>query len=499
MGNMPPSGMPPEYTSNTSIPRYGGGLAPGGGGGMPGAGMNPYASYPGPPPSPPSSDGAPPPQSTRRPSGQASKQHARVPMGAYTAGASSPRQPSRSHKDSPISALLNRGQPAGQRVGPSGNAWLDENSWLDACTCTTNCKCRKSHRVVYRGQESRGRGGDENEDEAQYISGEIRYVLKDDLGKDCGDHSACKKSETGSEKGDKSRKGKNKKDEDKERKEQFAGFKEELLEALDERFQDMKKEGRQQGRHDSPSASPFGRPNMGPSPFTMGEAGMDPRLAQHMGMAMGGNPYGIGMPGMGRMPPDMTDPMGKRSMRPPGMPMGPMAAPGMPFEDDMSMADMDGIGPMGMGDPYASMMAKRSMPPDFMSRRRRRGGGNFGGMDMGIDSMGLYGRTSGMRGRGGMMGGRRPGRGGGLRPDFDSDDFDIGPSRRPGMSKQSNDEDEAPYGNMTRGGGPGIEDEDEIHAIRRRAANTPATRPGGRPNRDRERQPRAETDDDDAY
>lgn len=247
----------------------------------------------------------------------------------------------------------------------------------------------------------------------------------------------------------------------------------------------------------------------------MDESGIDPRMAQQMGMAMGADPYGMGgmAPSMGRMPPGMTDPIGKRSMRPPGMPMGHMAGAGMDFEDEMSMADMDGIRPMGMGNPYAGMMGKKPMRPDFMSPRRARGAAKFGGMDMDMDPMSLHARASAMRCRAGMMGGRRQGRGG-RRPEFGSDDFDIGPSRRPGMSRRSNDEDEVAFGGTSNhpstsawfcfadtyvGGGMGDGDEDGIPATCRRVTDSPTRRPGGRSSRDRERQPRADTDDDDAY
>jgi hypothetical protein len=180
---------------------------------------------------------------------------------------------------------------------------------------------------------------------------------------------------------------------------------------------------------------------MGSSPFVMNGGNMDPRMAQQMGVMGGGDPYGMGMPGMSRMPPGMnnTD-NGKRPMGPhPGMGMGMGAGGGMGFEDDMS--DM---GPMNMGgNPYmqAGMMNQKAMRPDFMSHHDPKPGGKFGsgGMGMGFDreQMAMYAKAmrGGGGGRGGMMG-----RGGGRRSSYmesESDDFDFGPSMRSGMRQRA--------------------------------------------------------------
>jgi hypothetical protein len=444
MGGMPPSGMPPEYTSNPSMPRFSGG------GAMPGAGMNPYASYPGRPRSSSSSGSPPPPQQTRRPSRRPPGYHERVPMGAY-AETEKRRKPSRSRTEPQTSARLNRGQPSNKKAGTSGKEWLEGDAFLDACTCTTNCSCRKSQRVLYRSRNDRrkgkGSGGDsDSEDEEEYGSGEIRYILKEDLGKDCGDHSGCKKnshSSDSSEKEGKNSKNKKNKDkkEEKRRKEEFEGFKDDLLEALDERFEDIKKASQQRGTSPSPAQRPpfGGGPSMRPSPFMMNGGNMDPRMAQQMGMMGGGDPYGMGMPDMSRMPPGMTNPTGKRPMGPPGMGMG--AGGGMGFEDDMS--DMDAMGVMNMGgNPYmqAGMMNyQKGMRPDFMSPKPRGKFGSGGGMGMGFDreQMAMYAKAMrGGGGRGGMMGG---GGRGGRRPSYmesESDDFDFGPPSRSGMRQQ---------------------------------------------------------------
>jgi hypothetical protein len=357
-------------------------------------------------------------------------------MGGYTS-TEKPRRSSRSYEQQ-TSTRINRGQRSDRNVGPSGKEWIKGDDFLDACTCTTNCKCRKSQRVLYRSKNNRKKGAESDSEETTYDSGEIRYILRDDLGRDCGDHSGCKKSDTESEKTTKRKKGKRKEEKP------FEGFKEELLDALDERFQNMKKETQQRDKSGSPSRSPFGRPAMGTSPFGLYGANMDPRVAQQMGMGMGGDPYGIGMAGMGRMPHGLSDPLGGRSMRPPGRPRGGMAAAGMGFEDEISMADLDGIGP---GNPYApgNMINRGSIRPDLLSPLRARTGADFGGMDMGRS----YSKA--MRARDGMMQTRRMGKGG-RRPhsDSNSDDFNIGILRRAGMQRRRNGgEAESPLRGMT--------------------------------------------------
>ncbi|PWO27207.1 Leo1 domain containing protein [Pyrenophora tritici-repentis] len=128
------------------------------------------------------------------------------------------------------------------------------------------------------------------------------------VGRDCGDHSGCKKdkskkSESGSEdskkqkKKTKKEKRKEEKKEEKKRKESFQGLKDDLLDALDSRFHDMNKAHQQQQPTSTTPPQPphpFGGPGMGPSPFTMGGPHhMDPRIAQQMGM-MGGEGYRMG-------------------------------------------------------------------------------------------------------------------------------------------------------------------------------------------------------------
>jgi hypothetical protein len=308
--------------------------------------------------------------------------------------------------------------------------------------------------VLYRAQNDRHAGSDSDEQDPLLTSGEIRYVLKTNLGKDCGDHSGCKKSSESDSSGkdDKSRKKKNDKKEEKKRKDQLDEFRDDILEALDERLQGLREDGRQQQRDASESSArqPFGGPgigpNMGPSAFMMNqEMNMDPRMAQHTGMIPGGA-YGTS-----RMPLGMADPTtaDKRPMMHPGFaamggggkggmgPAGLGAGLGASFENDM-LSEMDDTG-LAMGNPYmqsGGMMNKNGMRPNFMSHRGAKAGRKYsnGGMGMDMDQMAaMYAKAMGGGGGGGrggmMMGGGRSGGGRRAQLDSESDDFDLGPMR----------------------------------------------------------------------
>lgn len=431
---MSPLGMPPEYTSNPSFPRYSGGAAD-----APGAGMNPYTTHPGRPPSPAPSDNGPSPEPTRRATARSNRHHERVPMGAYATDSGKVRKLSRSRTEPQVSAQLNRGHSQDKKIGPSGKEWIDGDAFLDACTCTTACKCRKSQRVLYRSRNSRPRTGEsdsEDEDAMEYGSGEIRYILKDDLGRNCDDHSACRRADADSEKEEKDKKRKNKdKSEEKQRKEQFQGFKEEMLDALDERFEGMKRDTLRQGISGNMATSPFERRGMARNPYMTDESMLNPRVAQQMG-AMAGDPYGIGLSGMGGLAPNIASQIRDRAMRPQGMPTA-----GMNFEDDMSGVGMDGLGPWGLRNPYATpgMMGRQPMRPDFTSPQRGNRSGDFGLGGIDIESRPTY--SNAIRGRGGMTGGRLGGAPRRPRPEIRSDAFDAGPSRRSGLRRRGDETD----------------------------------------------------------
>ncbi|KAB2107983.1 hypothetical protein AG0111_0g4069 [Alternaria gaisen] len=483
MGGMQPPGMPPEYTSNPPMPRLDAG-----------AGINPYADREVAPSQSSSRSSPDTSQPTRRAGRKIPKHYEHIPKGAY-ANAEKHGRKSRSCADPQTSARLNRGQPWSKQVGPSGGELLGGDAFLDACICTTACNCRKSERVIYLARNDPHKGSDSDEEDYTYGSGEIRYILKTDLGKDCGDHSGCKKSESSdSEKEQKSKKKKKDKKEEKKRKDEFDEFKEDILEALNG-LQDLKKDSHQRDRTESgPTRQPLGGAGIRPSAFSINDMDMSPRIAQQMGM-MNGDPYGTG-----RMPPGMADPTGKWRMHP-SMELGRMGG-GMEttglggFENDMG--DMGDMGMMGNPYMQPGMMNKKGMRPSFMSHRGAKADRQFsnGGMrmDMNMDQMAaMYGRAMG-GGRGGMMMMGGGGGGGGRRAhlDSESDDFDLGlgPSMRLGMRQQAG-RDRAGRGSRR----PGNEDKDI--PIRRDFGGSPLARANG--SQDRGKQPRVDTDDDDAY
>lgn len=61
---------------------------------------------------------------------------------------------------------------------------------IDTCICTTNCNCRRGERAVKWYEGMADIGGKEVPVRARLNT---RFVLRDDIGKDCGDHSGCRK------------------------------------------------------------------------------------------------------------------------------------------------------------------------------------------------------------------------------------------------------------------------------------------------------------------
>lgn len=377
MGNMPTPELPPGYSSFPTSPQPGRPGGPNFRGGAEQPHINPYA-YP--PASPPSISPSTPSSQPAAPRPRTSTHNARVPMGAYTKSKSKSKSKSPVEKQS-TSTRLNRNQPPSHTVGPSGKEWIPGDAFLDACTCTVNCTCREGHRVLYHSKDEVLSDSDENGGSGggggrpRYAQGEIRYILKKDLGRDCGDHKGCARrrnssgssDDEGGGRRDKGRKGKKEKDkekEDKQRKAEFNTMKNQLLSAFDEKFEEIK-------RAKSSKASSIASPR---PPFTglhhptypgagmagmnmdMNPAAIDPMLAQKMG----GLGLGMDMPNPYAMP---ASGMPGRQMRsaPGRMEMGGRVG----FEDDMPMPmDM----PMGMGTHLGT-------PGMKMNPMRKRSGG----------------------------------------------------------------------------------------------------------------------------
>jgi hypothetical protein len=347
MPSMPVGGMqdpPPGYTQ------------------MPPCYPHPH-THPQHPPSPPASSvssrrsEAPPP---RRPSRRPAGEHERIPMGAYATSVSPKhaREPTTAEKS-------NRGQPANRHVASSGKEWIQGDAFLDACRCTTGCTCRQGHRVLYRSRDDVDSDSDVSSTRPRYRSGEIRYILKTDMGKDCGDHSNCvpKSSSTSSgssgTNGD-SKREKDRKKEDKRRKEEMEQFKEGIVDALSEGIRKARS-----SKAGSVVVSP--RPGFaglqgggGGGAFGQGipdptaGMGMDPLLAQRMA-AMGMTPA-LGMPMTTGLPPGVNPYAMLGVNMPPGM-QDPRAM--RPFDETDMNIDMD------------------IDPRTFYARRARGGGGGM--------------------------------------------------------------------------------------------------------------------------
>jgi hypothetical protein len=446
---------PPGYTSMPQRP-----LFPDGGGGSGPPNRNPYSS------STASSAGAREEPTTRR-SSRRPNDHASI--GLFAKDAKSPKL-SRSRTAPTTAERINR---TGKNVGPSGKEWISGDAFLDACTCTTNCTCRGGHRVLYRSRSDAG----SDSDSAHCRTGEIRYILKKDLGKDCGDHSGCKARSDSDDEEKQSKK--EKKKEEKKRKEEFDGFKEDMLEALDQRLDKLKAE---RSKASSARSSPrLPHAGMGPGGFARPGA-IDPLRAQRMG---GMNPGAMGMPpgGMG-MTGAQPYPMGMANM-PPGISNIPpdlrALRPGqMHYEDSMSVINMENL---GLGNPYYGKPGAQGFQARYMSPGRRKGGG--------ADFEAQFRRNLADRGN------RRPQGPTRLRRGVGSDDVDFD-DRRQQKGKRGSD---------GGGGGEfswrqlllcssnillgGIRDDDDP-----RGACSPGRHAGRKCEPDRGRQPHAESDDD---
>lgn len=266
---------------------------------------------------------------------------------------------------------------------------------LDACICSNNCACKKGHRVVYF----------EDRPDGEPLKGEIRYVLKDDLGKDCGDHSGCYTASG------KKREKMNVEEEcraaRKTAKEGISVLGEGMRE-IQERLDRMN-----MGQSGPPGAGlGTGQEGLGGAVglAPRGMAPQNPMMARRLDMAadpmMGNAMRQMSAPGMA-----MNTPLMSRDPRLAQMQaMGP-EYPGFGGEIDSELGAMDMMNEIGR--PLPGMMGggRRGMPPDMMMGRRP-GRGPPIGMGMG---MGGRGGRNHRRG----MGGRR------RRPGFPEDDMDI--------------------------------------------------------------------------
>ncbi|KAH5211580.1 hypothetical protein HBI62_202650 [Parastagonospora nodorum] len=468
-----PGGMPPPDMGEMQRPGGMMGGPPQGMNGMsdlpprysaPPPGQNPYAFGP-PSVSSRSSATARPP---RRPPGA----HKHIPMGAYAA--QSPRI-SRSHTSPTTAERIHR-----KTTGDSGKEWIKGDDFLDACICTTGCTCREGHRVLYR---SRDDGGD-SDGEGRYGSGEIRYILKKDLGKDCGDHSGCKRND--SEKEEKISK-KEKKKEEKRRKEELQNLKDDMLEALDERLGAWRKAKSSKAGSVSSPRPPFaglgGPMGMGMDPNAMmndpvmaqklASMGLGPLMPMPPNMTVGGgHPYAMqaGIPGLSKMQAGMMDPQQQMGIRPGQMPMG------MSYEDEISIADMEGV---GLGNQYLGREARgRGPQPRFVDPTSRR----ENGMTPKPMPFSAVRRGAGGRQRKLLHSQQQQ-----TRRDFGSDEYDS-PAPRPTGRAGSFHDDKDDAGDRDERDGPGLA-ATRIALPRDKA---------GRSSRD-QKQPRIDSDHDEDY
>ncbi|KAI8942223.1 hypothetical protein NX059_000306 [Plenodomus lindquistii] len=449
-GTQPAMQQPPEYTSNPQLPQLGAATHP--------------QTFPNRPSSTLSSNSSLKQTQPHRSSKHRSKDYTTAPMGLYTTP-SSPAPRTRAHSPPPnFAAHMNRN--SSRKVGASGKEWTDGNAFLDGCTCTTNCKCRKSHRVIYRRERRLQDGEESGEESDRQEVGEIRYIMRDDLGKDCGDHTECVKGGGGSGNDDgkmskqerkkkkKEEKEKKKEEDRKERerrkeeerkdkekarqsKERFDNLKEEILEALDDRFQGVQQQQHrsQRGMGNFAQQLHFGMP---PAPFHQQNIPMDPRLAQHLAMMRGDHH------GANQIPPTMG--VHPNNPWPPGM---THINGNIPFDDDTSLPDLERMEAMGMRHSNFApqgMIPNENRPqgPGYLSPRqmqanpRPRFANNRSGRE--TSPAGMYIRAVPGRETNTMMG-RRNVTGGVSQQDtrFDMDSPDSSPLRRSGLGRQYKD------------------------------------------------------------
>ncbi|KAJ4298292.1 hypothetical protein N0V90_006192 [Kalmusia sp. IMI 367209] len=385
--------------------------------------------------------------------------------------------------EKPVSDRLNRTQTATRRVGPSGEEWIGGDPFLDACTC----------------------------DDDTTKAGEIRYIIRDDLGKDCGDHSKCHVHDEDDSDGGR-RKTKDEKERRRDRESTGAlnrkMVREELDAALGKKVANMNLGGRQMGPMDTGVFnSPFGDITQGGFPGMM--EGLDPRTTQRLS---GDDPYGMGlstkipqrMGGMIRGRPNGIPGMGMP--RPVGLTSGIGFGGHVPFSD----ADMDEMmNPMMGVPPYPQMVGDRRLKAHRKFRAGQVGARPPPGMDPRMEQGGPSRRGNMTRPR--QRRGRRLPLG--FDPDFDDESMGsdkFGPRGQPSFLPMDGDEGrfmdgllgKISQGNVKQSVTNSTDGEDNYGMRQgppggRRGGGSLSGRQMGREGRGREHQARVDEDDDD--
>ncbi|KAF1925701.1 uncharacterized protein M421DRAFT_423537 [Didymella exigua CBS 183.55] len=290
---------------------------------------------------------------------------------------------------------------------------------IDTCICTTNCKCRKGERAVKWYEGMAKIGGEEVPVRAKLNT---RYVLKDDIGKDCGDHSGCKKK-TGSSSSCSSSScdtetSRSKKSKRRDKKKANRAGKADMLDDLQVEL-DKIKQATAVKQGDPYGSTPFGG-------YGSGTPGNYPKMTKQM-MEMH-DPYGMGRVGgmnaTGKLQ-GMYDPMTTRNPRHARMP--PKAGMRMRSEHTEFDKDREGLGGASPLNPYArpSAMRSKGRGSDSMLPKRRP---RFGlRRDPDSDSEPSASNRSRDSKKGGMGGGR-PRRNWDF--EFDETDVSLGPRRQ---------------------------------------------------------------------
>ena len=404
-GVSPHSSMPPQYASYESMNRYP--YPPVVGGAHI---VNPHAAHP----------PRPPPPSTSSPPSSPKSPCKRIPPSVQAVvDAAVQKRVEMAGKS--------RSQPVRSKTSPATFAEDKSKDWgagIDTCICTMNCKCRKGERAIKWYEGTANIGGEEVPIRAKLNT---RFVLKDDTGKDCGDHTACRKSSSSSSSSSdtedlKSRKNKRK---DKKRSKKSDEAKE--LERIKSEIEKMKKAATL-GR--DPRFSPSVFPGYGPGLDPSDMEGYDPAMMHRLRiMEMSNNPYSLnrvgGMDAAGRMQ-GLSNPMTTHNLR------GPRVPPklGMRMEDH---GDMGGASP---GSPHAwpSAVSGKGRVKATMPSKGRARFGLRGGLSNSDSELSTTNRR-GIGKRDGSALGSRQARSGKIRPYFELDDTDVsfGPRRQSGM------------------------------------------------------------------